>query len=75
MAVLLNIGCLIIKELNGDVRQTPIVIYERTCNNFNNLQKEYENIGKNGLDSRELSIIKLIDGYLRKKDVAYGGKN
>ena len=75
LAVLLNIGCLIIKELNGDVRQTPIVIYERTCNNFNNLQKEYENIGKNGLDSRELSIIKLIDGYLRKKDVAYGGKN
>ena len=58
-------------------KKVPIKIYDFSCNTFDNLQPPYENIYQleRDLTPRELSIIRLIDNYLRKKDIAYGGKN
>lgn len=55
-------------------KSIPIDVYDETCNTFMNLGDQFSSDGKS-LNPRELSIVRVIDDYLRKKDLAYGGKN
>lgn len=76
---ILGLGKSIIEEINGEdaSRIVPINVYDLTCNSFDSLPTNYANmISKldNGsiLNKREKSIIRIIDDFLRAKDVALG---
>jgi len=66
----------IVQEINGPSSTVPIHIYDLTCNTFDNLQPPYSEMYEIGrdLNPKELSVVHLIDHYLREKDLAYGGK-
>lgn len=76
---LLGLGKSIIEEINGTeaTRTVPINIYDTSCNSFHSLPANYA-IMQSKLDNgslmnqRELSIIRIIDDFLRAKDVALG---
>ena len=78
---ILGLGKSIIEEINGTeaTRTVPINIYDTSCNSFHSLPPNYA-IMKSKLDNgvlmnqRELSIIRIIDDFLRSKDVGLGIK-
>ena len=77
---MLGLGKSIIEEINGSesIRTVPINVYDLSCNSFSLLPLNYAFMNskiKNGsmMDKREMSIIRIIDDYIRAKDVAVGG--
>ena len=74
---ILGLGKSIIEEINGEgaSRIVPINIYDLSCNSFNPLPSKYADMySKNSkLTEREQSIVRIIDDYIRSKDVAVGG--
>ena len=68
---LLRLGKLIIEECNGrgSSRTTPIDIYDLSCNSFGHFSEKME------LNEIESSQIKMMDKYLRGKNIAYGGNH
>lgn len=78
---MLGLGKSIIEEINGagTSRIVPIHVYDLSCNTFDSLPSNYTDMYSkvlNGttLTNREISIIRIIDDYLRAKEVALGGK-
>jgi hypothetical protein len=76
---ILGLGKSIIEEINGTeaTRTVPINIYDTSCNSFNSLPSNYAIMKSklnNGvsMNERELSIIRIIDDFLRAKDIAFG---
>ena len=78
---MLGLGKSIIEEINGEgaSRIVPINIYDSSCNTFDSLPSNYTNMyskityNDSKLTEREISIILVIDDYIRAKDVAVGG--
>jgi len=85
---ILNLGKTIIENINGAeaTSSVPIDIYDLTCNTFRQLPSNYANMNSEmeigiatpgetiKFDERKLSIIRIIDDYLRAENVAYGRK-
>jgi len=67
---LIRLGKIIIEEFNGTgyFRTTPIDIYDLSCNTFGPFR------GKAELNEIESEQVQMMDRYIRKKDVAYGGR-
>jgi hypothetical protein len=68
---LLTLGGLIIQEVNGsqDLAVVPIKVYDLTCNEFEITSPRITSVR---LNERELSIIRIINDYIRKNDIACG---
>lgn len=78
---MLGLGKSIIEEINGSesIRTVPINVYDLSCNSFSSLPSNYAFMNskiENGsmMDKRERSIIRIIDDYIRSKDVGLGKK-
>jgi len=75
---ILGLGKSIIEEINGEEASTvPINVYDTSCNSFNSLPANYAIMktklnNRSLMNQRELSIIRIIDDFLREKDVAFG---
>jgi hypothetical protein len=75
---ILGLGKTIIEEINGEEASTvPINVYDLSCNSFYSLPSNYaimdSKVSKGiKLNEREMSVIRIIDDYLRSKDVAFG---
>ena len=61
---LLKLGAFIIQEINGpqDLSKIPIKVYDLSCNNFGISSSKYDDV----------SVIRIIDHYIRMNNVACG---
>jgi len=64
---LLRLASMIITETNGmgADRTVPIEIHDLSCNSFRFFQKKV-------LDKRDITLIRMLDDFARRKNVAYG---
>jgi hypothetical protein len=69
---MLLFGTFITRVINGPESIVPIHLYDLSCNTFHDLQPPYTEMYKTekDLNPKELSVVRIIDDYLRKKDIA-----
>jgi hypothetical protein len=66
---LLRLAKMIITEINGRgaERTVPVEIHDLSCNSFGIFKKKV-------LDKRDIKIIRMLDDFVRRKNIGYGRK-